>query len=1174
MRAKIVFLLHIGVFLAFSTRAQIQFLRISNKDGLQSGNVRCLRQDHQGFFWIGTEDGLYRFDGSEFVAYRHIKGDSTSLSTNYIFSIYEDSRQNLWIGTMDGGLLYYNREKDCFHRIGVNKDNRKAIIGNSITAITEVEPNMIVLSTEEGIFNYFSITGSPLEQPDIFQIKEPSLSGPLIERTHTGFTTSAVDRQGNLWVYYYNYGVIQIDLKTNALVGKPIEFEGELQSLYIDSKNRMWIGTWHDGLYVVDLATAKRTQFVNDGRATSLLHNFIAMVKEDHDGNMWIGTDEGVNILQAEYDPFDRPPLISLQHDDEDEATILSNPVKTIFVDIDGRVWIGSIYGGVSIYDKHAPAFHAIKRHPSLPGLIHNNVTAFQTDDEGNLWIGSDAGGVNIVRGGISNIFQPTFEKVTLINTFTHNEERKIKCIEKDGLGNMWIGTWGGGIFKVRTKDMSIQHFNKADKRRPLPSNEITSLQADRGNNIWAGTFGAGLFKLDEGNYTVDPMPGLRMANPRQFQKINVIFEGLDGKMWIAKESGGFGYVDETEHRFVNIVDSLLTVDLTITSVQQDSAGVFWLGTNTIGILRHDPATKRTENFDDHYGLINPMAHSIVMDDAGKLWIATNSGISTFDYESKKFTNYTKGAAIVGNLYNNSSFAKGNDGTILFGGNNGIVVFNPDNIKPYRPTPGFAFTGFAVHNIPLSAKAGSLPQNIILIDSIELKHDQNAISIQFRSIDFNFAADRKYAFKLEGFNDDWQGIGNDQKAVFTNLPPGEYRFKVRSTTDGSSWAEAPKSIYLRIRPAWWQTLLFKVSLFAGIAGLAFVSVRLRISFLKERQQYLERIVKVRTHELNDKNHELGRMVQEISHQNKELFETRLEIAKMNHEIQTQNGELKAQNDHILQQREELELAQERLKASNDDLEKLVEERTKKLKTTIRQLDKTVFELDRFVYSASHDLSAPLKSILGLLHLARNERDIDKLNEYHQYIEMSIHKLEMVIRSLVEYSRNAHMELSVEHTNIRNLVQEVIGELFFLPESSYLKFHNNVDPRLEILTDHYRLKIVLQNIINNAIKYSDPSKPESAVTINCQPEKGDNVRLDISDNGIGIEAENLSKIFSMYFRATERSKGSGLGLFIVKETVQKLQGNILVTSEKWKGTTFTLVFPRTVKVKERVAEHKH
>ncbi len=313
-------------------------------------------------------------------------------------------------------------------------------------------------------------------------------------------------------------------------------------------------------------------------------------------------------------------------------------------------------------------------------------------------------------------------------------------------------------------------------------------------------------------------------------------------------------------------------------------------------------------------------------------------------------------------------------------------------------------------------------------------------------------------------------------------------------------------------------------------------------------------------ELHEKDLEQNRMLKDSLEKMKSLAE---ELQRRDEETQQLNEELRAANDQLLAQKEELESAQTQLIDMNANLEGLVVERTEKLKKTVDKLNKLVSELDRFVYSASHDLSAPLKSILGLLNIARKDPDKNQIDMYLQHMEKSIYNLEDVITSLISYSRNSRLEVHLEPIPLKELVNGVISELVFLPLAETIAFKVLIADELSVISDRQRLKVILHNLINNGIKYADSERKESFVQIDCNVDD-ENYHLTVADNGIGIEPDQFQKVFEMFYRGTEKSKGSGLGLFIVKETVSALNGDVGVESEPGKGTIFTVRIPKSAK----------
>ena len=560
-------------------------------------------------------------------------------------------------------------------------------------------------------------------------------------------------------------------------------------------------------------------------------------------------------------------------------------------------------------------------------------------------------------------------------------------------------------------------------------------------------------------------------------------------------------------------------------------------------------------------GLANNI-YSIEQDgDTGNFWLSTNKGLSEFDAVKKTARHYNRTDGLQGNQYNPESSLRISDGCLLFGGIDGMDAFTPANIKASVWLPEIVFTNFSLDNVPANVndKGSPLKENIILSDTIDLEHDQNSFSVEFAMLEHSASKSNQYAYMLDGLNLNWQFIGTERKATFTNLDPGTYTLKVKASNRDGVWTTSEKKLTINIRPGWWQTTLFKAAMITSFTLSALAIVRLRMQFLIRQKRKLQKIVLERTRELKLKNKELTDRIEEIRLQNEELYKQKIQITDKNNEIQSQNEELTAQNDQINLQRESLMTAEHKLKEVNEQLEALVEQRTKKLEETIQQLDKTVTELDRFVYSASHDLSAPLKSVLGLVQLARMEKESDRVFEYYNHIEYSIQKLDRVIKSMVEFSRNYHLDVQSTELNFHDLVNEVLRELAFWPEARKISFKNTVAQQSILRTDSQRMKVVLHNLISNSVKYADFTKPDSFIHIDFHRNGAGNT-IVISDNGMGIQKEKQSRIFEMYYRATDRSQGSGLGLFIVKEIILKLGGTIEVKSSLGAGASFIIQIP--------------
>ena len=537
----------------------------------------------------------------------------------------------------------------------------------------------------------------------------------------------------------------------------------------------------------------------------------------------------------------------------------------------------------------------------------------------------------------------------------------------------------------------------------------------------------------------------------------------------------------------------------------EDAKGKLWLSTNSSGSIQFDSETGQTISFNTASGLNTNSIVATLEDKSGNIWMSSNKGLSVLDVNSKRISHFTKSDGLHGNQFNNNAALWHiPSGTMLFGGIEGFTAFHPEQIQVNTFNPPILFTHFKLNNQDVEINPDSpLQRNITLTTQIDLKHFQNSFSIEFAALQYDRAQRNQYSYKLENFSDKWIDLGTERKTTFTGLPPGDYQLLVRATNNNNEFMDQTATLRIVIHPAWWQTIWSKLLLLLTLILVGYVSYQARVGYLKRQRNILRMQVQEATQEIESKNKELVVKVSEISDQNLLLKQQQEELHERDREILTQNEELMAQNEQISVHRQKLEDAHAKLKELNNQLEELVAQRTAKLELTVRELDTVVAELDRFVYSASHDLSAPLKSVLGLVNIMRAEKDPTLLPIYYDYIERSIEKLENVIRSLVEFSRNTHYPVAKIEFNLHNVVAEVIEELAFWPEARVVTISNHVSADFPVHSDPDRLKVIPHNLISNSIKYSDPTKEKPQTWIESEYVNGAFV-FRVRDNGIGIE----------------------------------------------------------------------
>ena len=432
----------------------IKFNHITPNDGLANGNVRTILQDYQGFFWFGTEDGLQRYDGYSLVEYRHDPQDSTSLSSNYIFRVYEDSKKNLWVGTLDGGLCWYDRKNNNFLCFKDDANDSTSITNNLVRCINESSDGKLYVGLKEGGFSYFQI-------PDNITNKIAFTNFPF-RQGHNSTEYISVgdiieDDDKTILVAVTETGVHRFNPRNNdfqeilndSIAKRP-------QKLTVDSKKRLWISTWGEGLYVFDKTTKRLTNHMAGPGDHQLKVNQIEGVYEDAEGNFWIPTDNGLSFLDHSFDPFGKCTFVTYRHNDFEPSSLLSNPIKAFYRDKTNRLWIGSYFGGLNIYDKNALKFSAIQPKPgmleALAIIIFRLLRKIGTRPL-DLY---DGGGLNYLKGGIAKIRKNQFTRIDI--RLKGEPVEKIKCLEFDREGNLWIGTWGSGMFQLNPVTLVYKH--------------------------------------------------------------------------------------------------------------------------------------------------------------------------------------------------------------------------------------------------------------------------------------------------------------------------------------------------------------------------------------------------------------------------------------------------------------------------------------------------------------------------------------------------------------------------------------------------------------------------------------------------------------------------------------------------------------------------------------------
>lgn len=1090
------------------------FRNINTKDGLSNPTTNCIYQDSRGFIWIGTVGGLNKYDGYEFKVFEYNPSDSNSLPNNRINALYEDSDNNLWIAT-SGGLAQLNYKND---RIKTFKTS------NSLDQVYEIaydgRNNRVWMVTSNGGLSFLDLESLEIQR---FHHDLINYSG--------AYKLLVLDN--NLFIGSRNSGLFSLDLESFVVEEFCNTQNGRFQtaSNFIFSlhayNNELLIGT-AEGLIKYNFGDEKPTYY----NQTSLLpSSAILSIAHDRHGDLYLSTNYGFAILNVE-----TGLISSYRKKAGNPSTLSSNRLRSVFVDKNDNVWIGTVQKGFDYLNRKSRSMTlVIKEYNTTNTLSGTNMACFAQDDNGGLWIGTKETGLNYYTNGQYQHFQADGSK----HSYNNNNATDI-AIDDNGI--VWISAYNGGLYAY--KDGKFENF-QTDKSDPnaLHVNNVRDIEIGNKGILWLAT-DEGLESYDQ-DKNVFSHHYLERENKIGVKRKNIrcILQDSEGKIYAGTNSGLYIYdptTSKADHFLANPTDSNALGNNTIIELFEDSKKRIWLGSRGGGLIRFNRQNKTFKSYTQKDGFPDNAIKSIEEDALGNLWMGTNNGIIRFTPDSKQVATFGNSYGLQNSAFSIKASIKLTDGRLIFGGPDGFNVLNPANLEPENSDIEVIFTELKLFDriIYATDKDSILQENISLVQRLNLSYQQaKHFTLDFSVLNYFNTGQLQYAYKLEGFDDSWNYINKQHHVAFTNLEPGDYLLKVMASDNGI-WDNPVKELRISIPTPWFMTIMFKLGIIMLIAGIIISFYFYRSYNFKRNQRILETLV---------------------AEQNKEISAQNEELQSINKELVSQNEEVVKQKDFIDSQNSQLAKVQEELKMANLTLEEKIKIRTKELVESNRTLDKTVKELDRFVYSASHDLSAPLKSVLGLVNIAKLDDKGGNLQVHLNYIEDSIIKQENVIKNLIQYSRNARQAVKPESINLFNLVNQVILDLRYLPGSDRVDMTNNLAEGEVIVTDEQRMKMVLNNLLSNGIKYQDRNNNDSFVKIDLTKDTS-SWRLMVEDNGQGIAEDQQRKIFDMFHRANEQSEGSGLGLFIVMEAVERLGGKISVKSSLNKGSVFELEFP--------------
>jgi ligand-binding sensor domain-containing protein/serine phosphatase RsbU (regulator of sigma subunit) len=805
----------------------LRFERFSSQQGLSQSIVECILLDRQGFLWLGTEDGLNRFDGYEFRVFRHRVDDPGSLSYSEVKCLAEDGAGNLWIGTF-GGLNRFDPVTETFERFVHRPDDPRSLGGDIIRALLCDRSGALWVGTQGNGLDRLDAATGRFEH----YRHDPATPGSL---AHDDVRALLEDDRGSLWVGTFGGGLDRLDPGADRFVHHRHETANrgslshdEVTALHRDAGGRLWIGT-RKGFNRLEGRSGRFVR-IPAGRE-GLGHEHVSSIAETSDGSLWIGTDGGgLDRLDPQGGSIHHH-----RHDPHDETSLSTDRVVSLCLDGSAQLWVGTYGGGgLNKVNPRGQRFSHFRCHPDDPAsLSHPIVWSLWQDRRGILWVGTDGGLDRIDRraGEVRHILADPENPQGLGHP-------AVRVVYEAPSGELWVGT-NGGLHRLDRASGRFERFTH-DPADPtsLSHDEIRSLYEDSSGTLWVGTLGGGLDRFDAGTGTFtafrhDPEDPASIGS----DFIRPIHEDPDGCLWIGMQGGGLDRLDPESGRFVHFRHDpddrhSLSSDYVFSIWQQDD--ILWLGTYAGGLDRFDARSGRVRRFTEADGLPANLIYGVLGDLDGNLWISSNKGLTRFDPRSERFRTYDWRDGLQADEFNGGSFHRTAEGELLFGGIDGFNSFFASDLEDSSFEPPVMLTDFrlAGRSIqPGDAVAGRVPleRSLASANEIRLSHQDRVLSFRFASLDFTNPGRNRYAFRMAGFDRDWRDAdAADRTASYTNLAPGRYRFRVRGTNCDGIWSPREASIWVAIAPPVWGTWWFRGLAAAATAAVAVRSYRRRI----------------------------------------------------------------------------------------------------------------------------------------------------------------------------------------------------------------------------------------------------------------------------------------------------------------------------------------------------------
>lgn len=821
----------------------INFKNITSEDGLSQGTVETIIQDDQGYIWLGTNDGLCRYNGYEFKIYKHDEELENSITNNYIVDIKQDNSGNIWVGTANG-LSKIDTKTDLITNYNMN-DEEKSLSHYNIGDILITKSGDVLVGTSDGLNIYNE------KKDEFYRIfnKDSDLSSQFIR-------SLAEDENQNIWVATNN-GIDKIDIKNNKNIisfktghGKFDISENDIYVVRYDPKGYIWAGALKEGLNRIDINTNEVKQYKNDYRdEKSLPGNYVKDILRDSSGNLWVGTDNGLAKYNEQTENF-----ATYKNKIYDKTSLVNDEVFSIQEDESGLIWVGT-YAGISMFDPNTNIEHYKKDPFDENSISDNSIHGIYEDKDGLLWVGTNSKGVNVINRKNYNVKH--LNKTSKDYPISDDNINDVVGIDN----KIFIATKNG----LNEVDKDLKTINIYNTEDGICNNNITALFADSKKNVWIGTAN-GISVLNTNTNEIIDITDILTNHNIEDQYIKVIYEDSKGNYWVGCFiDGGLVKIDPNKRTIENYrnkkEDKTSISSNNIRSIVEDKNGNLYIGTS-YGLNKLNESNNTFERYLEKDGLSNNTVYGLLVDDNNNLWASTNLGISKLDTNTMTFETFNIIDGFQGNEFNGRAYYKNKSGELFFGGINGLNIFRPNDINRSRYVPTVIFDEFKVN--------GKVYKDI---NNQEFKYNENTINISVFISNYKNTKNIQYMYKLEGVSDSWD-ISRSNNINYSDLAPGTYTLKIKARSYSGKVSDE-SAVKFIIKPPIWKS---KAAILIYLIIITIVIYR-TINSVKR----LDNLVKNKTLQLTkemEKNDKLLKKVIELEKRKNNYF------VNLSHELRT------------------------------------------------------------------------------------------------------------------------------------------------------------------------------------------------------------------------------------------------------------------------------------------------